>query len=71
MWESSVKEMVISYTNDTVPRTHLIKLFLMGIGESTLMSKLAPIELPQGITIGDRAIYPFIELKIIGHDASD
>lgn len=71
MWENSVKEMVISYTNETVPRTHLIKLFLMGIGESTLMSKLAPISLPQGISIGDRAIYPFIELKIIGHDASD
>lgn len=71
MWESTVKEMVISYTHETVPRTHLIKLFLMGIGESTLMSKLAPIELPQGVSIGDRAIYPFIELKIIGHDASD
>lgn len=71
MWESSIKEMIISYSKGTVPRTHLIKLFLMGIGESTLMSRLAPLRLPQGITIGDRAAYPFIELKIIGHDASD
>ncbi len=37
MWESSIKEMIISYSKGTVPRTHLIKLFLMGIGESTLM----------------------------------
>lgn len=71
MWENTVKEMVISYTCDTVPRTHLIKLFLMGIGESNLMSKLSTITLGKGISIGDRAIYPFIELKIIGHDASD
>ena len=71
MWESSVKEMVISFTKDTVPRTHLIRLFLMGIGESNLAELLSKFELPQGITIGDRAIYPLIELKFIGHNASD
>ena len=71
MWESQIKEMVISFTKDSVPRTHLIRFFLMGIGESDLMEKLGNIKMPEGITIGDRAIYPLIELKIIGHDAND
>lgn len=71
MWESSVKEMVLSFTKDTVPRTHLMRLFLMGIGESDLSERLSHIQMRPGITIGDRAIYPLIELKIIGHDASD
>lgn len=71
MWESSIKEMVLSFTKDTVPRTHLIRLFLMGIGESNLAELLSKFKLPQGISIGDRAIYPLIELKLIGHNASD
>lgn len=71
MWESSVKEMVLSFTRDTVPRTHLIRLFLLGIGESNLAELLSKFSLPEGITIGDRAIYPLIELKLIGHNASD
>lgn len=71
MWESSVKEMILSFTKDTVPRTHLIRLFLMGIGESNLAELLSKISLPDSVTIGDRAIYPLIELKLIGHDASD
>lgn len=71
MWESSVKEMVLSFTKDTVPRTHLIRLFLMGIGESNLAELLSKLTLPESVVIGDRAIYPLIELKLIGHDASD
>lgn len=71
MWESSIKDMVISFTRETIPRTHLIRLFLMGIGESNLAELLSKLEMPQGITLGDRAIYPLIELKLIGHDASD
>ncbi len=71
MWDLSLKELVLSFTQDHVPRTHLIRLFLMGIGESNLAERLAALKLPAGITIGDRAIYPLIELKVIGHDASD
>ena len=71
MWELSIKELVLSFTQGTIPRTHLIRIFLLGIGESNLAERLAPIKLPQGITLGDRAIYPLIELKVIGHDASD
>lgn len=71
MWESSVKEIVLSLSEDTVPRTHLFKLFLMGIGESDLMEKIGSITVPQGVTIGDRAVYPLLELKIIGHNAAD
>lgn len=71
MWELSIKELILSFTQGTVPRTHLIRIFLLGIGESNLAERLAPIKLPQGITLGDRAIYPLIELKVIGHDASD
>lgn len=71
MWESYIKEMVLSFTKGTAPRTHLIRLFLMGIGESNMAERLAQLHLPDTITLGDRAIYPLIELKIIGHNASD
>lgn len=71
MWELSIKEIVLSFTKDHVPRTHLIRLFLMGIGESNLAERLSALSLPEGITLGDRAIYPLIELKVIGHNASD
>lgn len=71
MWESSVKEIVLSLTQGTVPRTHLVKLFLMGIGESDLTEKLSSITLPPSVTLGDRAAYPIVELKVIGHDAQD
>lgn len=71
MWEQSIKEIVLSFTKDHVPRTHLIRLFIMGIGESNLAERLSALSLPEGITLGDRAIYPLIELKVIGHNASD
>lgn len=71
MWETSIKEIVLSCTKSTVPRTHFIRLFLMGIAESNLAAIVEKVQLPESITIGDRAIYPFIELKIIGHNASD
>ncbi len=71
MWESTVKELVLSLIQGTVPRTHLVKLFLMGIGESDLTEKLSSITLPPSVTLGDRAAYPILELKIIGHDAVD
>lgn len=71
MWELSIKELVLSFTQGNVPRTHLIRLFLLGIGESNLAELLSNLSLPEGVTIGDRAIYPLIELKVIGHDASD
>ncbi len=71
MWESYVKEMVLTFSENSVPRTHLIRLFLMGIGESNLAELLSDLTLPPSVTIGDRAIYPRIELKLIGHDATD
>lgn len=71
MWETSIKEIVLSCTKTNVPRTHFIRIFLMGIAESNLATIVEQIVLPESISIGDRAIYPFIELKIIGHNASD
>ena len=35
------------------------------------MEKIGSISVPQGVTIGDRAAYPLLELKIIGHNAAD
>lgn len=71
MWEASIKDLVLSFTKNSIIQTKINRLFLMGIGESDLSEKIANVPHPQNIVIGDRAVYPYIELKIIGHNAED
>lgn len=69
MWRASIKEMVIAAMNDShVVHLTTCRYIMMGIGESSLADLLKPLTLPDGITFGDRAAHPFIELKLIGRD---
>lgn len=71
MWETSIKDLVLSFTKNSIIQTKINRFFIMGIGESDLSEKLSTITYPSNIVIGDRAVYPYIELKVIGHNAND
>lgn len=71
MWEATIKDLVLSFTKNSTTKTTIIRRFIMGIGESDLSEKLSYLTLPSNIVIGDRAVYPYIELKLIGHNADD
>lgn len=69
MWRNSIKEMVVAAMNSsTIPHLSTCKYTMMGVGESNLADIINPLPLPKGITFGDRAMHPFIELKLIGRD---
>ncbi|MGI2259736.1 CinA family nicotinamide mononucleotide deamidase-related protein [Shewanella sp. GXUN23E] len=44
--------------------TRVKKLLTLGQGESMLQDKLAPLSLPEGITLGYRSSMPYIEIKL-------
>lgn len=69
MWRQSIKEMVVAATNASkVTHMSTCRYTMSGIGESNLADILKFLELPQGMIFGDRAVHPFIELKLIGRN---
>ena len=44
--------------------TVILRYFLLGIGESSIGKRLSGISWPEGITIGYRAFFPYLEIKI-------
>lgn len=69
MWRNTIKEMVIAAMNSSlVPHLSTYKFTMLGIGEGNLADILKHVPLQEGITFGDRAIHPFIELKLIGRN---
>lgn len=65
MWEKDIKAMVLSLAGNNQATPLAIRKFnITGIGESNLTEILNDINLPDGITFGDRSVYPIIELKL-------
>ncbi len=50
-------------------KEHVKRYFIFGIGESAIGEKLQQEKWSNEITIGYRVFYPFIEIKIISHNA--
>lgn len=62
-----VNEHFLPFVRETFHLTEKValkKLLTIGHGESALADKLAPLDLPDGITIGYRSSMPHIEIKI-------
>lgn len=69
MWRQSLKEMVVAAANASrVVHLTTCRYTMTGIGESNLADLIKPLELPEGITFGDRAMHPFLELKLVGRN---